>query len=346
MNFCSDNVAPAHPAVMAALARANEIPALMPYGNDEITQRVAQRFNEIFEREVAVFPVATGTGANVLALSCLVPPFGAIYCHELAHIHADECGAPEFFTGGAKLVTLPGKGAKLEAAQLDRVLAEAGAGVVHHVQPAAISLTQASEAGCVYRAGEIGAIAEVARRHKLALHMDGARFANALASLNCKPADITWRAGVDALSFGATKNGALAAEAVVFFDKDKAAQAHFRRKRGGHLFSKLRFLSAQLDGYLHDDLWLKNARHSNAMARKLADGISAIKGVRLIDPVEANEIFVILPKRVIAALKAAGFLFYPWPQPGLADSEEAIRLVTAFNTQAAHVEQFVAVAAA
>src|SRR6185312_1799022 len=248
----------------------------------------------------AVFPVATGTAANALALAALTPPWGAIYCHEAAHIQSDECGAPEFFAAGAKLLPLAGEDAKLMPATVEAALLERG--VVHHVQPSALSISQATEAGTLYRPAEIAALGALARRHGLALHMDGARFANAVAALGCAPADLTWRAGVDALSFGATKNGALAAEAVIFFDPAKAADLAYRRKRAGHLFSKMRFLSAQLDAYLADGLWLRNARHANAMAARLGQGLARLPGARLVHPVEANEVFVELAEASIAAL--------------------------------------------
>jgi threonine aldolase len=346
VNFCSDNTAGVHPQILDAIARVNSIPNVMPYGNDEITKGVGARLNEIFEREVEFFAVATGTAANSLALAALSPPWGAVFCHELAHIQQDECGAPEFFTGGAKLMPLPGADGKLQAAALDGALQGAGAGVVHHVQPAAVSLTQASECGTVYGASEVGAIGEICRKHKVGLHMDGARFANALSGLNVSAADITWRAGVDVLSFGATKNGAMAAEAIVVFDKALAATMAFRRKRAGHLFSKMRFLTAQLDAYLSDDLWLKSAAHSNAMARRLADGLQALKGVRLLYKVQANEIFPVMPLAMKSRLEAAGFSFYEWPTPEARAGEIALRLVTSFSTDPAHVEKFLAVAGA
>ena len=344
MNFCSDNTAGVHPQILDAIARVNSIPNVMPYGNDEITKGVGVRLSEIFEREVEFFAVATGTSANALALAAMSPQWGAVFCHEMAHIQQDECGAPEFFTGGAKLMPLQGRDGKLQADTLDRALQSAGAGVVHHAQPAAVSITQASECGTVYAASEIGAIGEVCRRHKVGLHMDGARFANALVGLNGSPADITWRAGVDVLSFGATKNGALAAEAIVVFDKALAQTLPFRRKRAGHLFSKMRFLTAQLDAYLADDLWLKSAAHSNAMASRLADGLQALKGVRLLYQVQANEIFPVMPVAMKTRLEDAGFSFYEWPTPEAKAGEIALRLVTCFSTDPAHVEKFLAVA--
>ncbi len=336
MNFCSDNVTGISPEIIAALIAANE-GAAMPYGNDGYTKRLQTKFAEIFETEVKVFPVATGSAANAIALSVMTPAYGAIYCHADSHINLDECGAPEFYTGGAKLVSLPGVGGKITAADLDIKLKKAGAGVVHHVQPAAVSLTQATEAGTVYTPDEIRAISEVTRAHNLTLHMDGARFANAIVSLGCTPADITWRAGVDILSFGATKNGAMAAEAVIFFNRNLAETFHFRRKRGGHLFSKMRFLSAQLEAYITDNLWLQNAINANKMAAKLADGLTSIPGVKLLHPVEANEIFAEFPEAVIQGLYANGFQFYRWEGEG----STIVRLVTAFNTREEDVAAFI-----
>src|SRR5579863_6060173 len=339
MDFRSDNVAGASPEIIEALAAASRGP-LSAYGDDEITGRLQGRFAELFEREVTVFPVATGTSANSLALATLVPSYGVIYAHREAHVQVDECGAPEFFTGGAKVAMLDGEHGKIDAATLNAVAAAGGKGVVHHAQPAAVSLTEASEAGTVYRPNEIGAIAEICRRHGLFLHMDGARFGNAVAALNCSPADLTWRSGVDVLSFGATKNGALAAEAVVFFDPAKAGDFAFRRKRGGHLFSKMRFLSAQLEAYLQDDLWLSNARHANRMAARLAEGLRALPGTRLRHPVEANELFVELPDAAIRGLFADGFKFYRWTT----EDSTCIRLVAAFDTESSSVEAFLAAA--
>ena len=338
MNFSSDNVAGIAPEILAALAAANA-GTEQSYGADAVSARVERRLAEIFEHEVAVFPVATGTAANALALATLVPPWGVVYCHEEAHVAVDECGAPEFYTAGARIAGIAAPHGKLGAAHLAALL-PGGQGVVHHMQPAAISLTQASEAGTVYGAHEIAAIAELARRHGLGLHVDGARFANALVHLGCAPADITWRAGVDVLSFGATKNGAAAAEAVIFFDPAKAADFAFRRKRGGHLFSKMRFLSAQLDAYLENDLWLRNARHANAMATRLANGLQQIPGVHLRHPVEANELFVEMPNSLIETLFARGFQFYRWNGP----QGNCVRLVTAFNTAADDVDVFLTTA--
>lgn len=336
MDFRSDNVAGAHPAMIEALTRAND-GTDTSYGGDAITGRVQRRFNEIFETECVVFPVATGTAANALSLSTLVAPWGAVYCHRDAHIEVDEAGAPEFYTSGAKLVLLDGAHAKVTAAVLSQALAQAGFGVEHHVQPQAVSISQASERGAVYRPGEIGALAEIGRAHGMRLHMDGARFGNALVSTTATPAELTWKAGIDVLSFGATKNGALGAEAVIFFDPALAENFQWRRKRAGHLFSKMRFLSAQLDAYLDNELWLLNARHANDAARRLAEGLKALPGVRLVDPVEANEIFVELPEAMIQGLEAAGGRFHRWGPAGT----RLVRLVCSFATSSAEVENFV-----
>ncbi len=340
-NFASDNVTAMAPEILAALAAANE-GAAMPYGQDPLTERLRARFDELFETETTVFPVATGTAANVLGLSLLTPPYGAVYCHRAAHIAVDECGAPEFYTGGAKLVPLEGTDGKLTADALEAAIG--GAGVVHHVQPAAISLTQVTEVGTLYQPDEVAAISEVARRHGLGLHMDGARFANAIAALGCSPAEMTWKAGVEVLAFGATKNGAMAAEAVVIFKPGLAEEFGYRRKRGGHLFSKGRFLSAQLEGYLADDLWLRNAAHGNRLAARLGEGLEALPGVTLHHPVEANMLFLSLPQSVVEGLKAAGFMFYDWSGAATGPGRREIRLVTAFDSKAEDIEAFLATA--
>jgi threonine aldolase len=337
MNFASDNTTGIHPRILAAIAAAAGGRA-MPYGADDITKRVERRFAEVFERDCAVFMVGTGAAANALALSALVPPWGAIYCHPGGHINADECGAPEFYTAGAKLVAIPGTAGKVAAADIDRAYRHSGAGTVHVTQPAAVSLTQLTEAGTIYRPDELGAIGEVCRRHGLAFHIDGARFGNAVAGSGRSPAELTWRAGVDVLSFGATKNGAMAAEAVVFFDPAKAATMGWRRKRAAQLWSKHRFLAAQLDAYLADDLWLDCARHANAMAARLADGLAAIPGAGFRDRVEANEIFVRLPTGVLDGLERDGARFYRWP----GEDAELIRLVAGYDTAPCDVDAFLA----
>ncbi|HTT06851.1 MAG TPA: low specificity L-threonine aldolase [Steroidobacteraceae bacterium] len=336
MDFRSDNTAGFAPEILAALAAANEGPRTS-YGEDEQTRRVQVQLQGLFETELAAFFVATGTAANALGLSLLAPGWGTIFCHADAHIAVDECGAPEFFTGGAKLQTLSGEHGKLDADSLGEQL-PGGIGVVHHTQPAAVSISQASEAGTCYRPEEIAALARVAHRHGLGLHMDGARFANAVAFLGVSPAELTWRCGVDVLSFGASKNGALAAEAILVFEPARAATLGFRRKRAGHLFSKMRVLSAQLEAYLCGDLWLRHARHANAMAQRLAEGLTGLPAVRLCHPVEANEVFAELPERLIQALYAEGFQFYRW----MDERSTTVRLVTAFNTRPQDIEALLA----
>lgn len=350
MNFASDNAAGVAPDILAAIARANEGAALA-YGSDAWTERVEQRFAEIFERQVAVFLVATGTAANALALAHLAPPWGAVICHGEAHIATDECGAPEFFGGGLKLVGLAGPAGKVAPQTLQRALDRGQWGGPHHVSPAVLSLSQSTEAGTIYRPHEIRELAEIAHGHGLAVHVDGARLANALARMNASPAQATWMVGVDALSFGATKGGALAAEAVLFFDPARAARMSERRKRGGHLISKHRFVAAQIEAYLGDGLWLKLAHHANAMADRLASGLAAA-GLAPVWPVEANEVFVALPPQIDARLKAAGAAYYPWTIDALPNgtvlpqSAHLVRLVTSFATTAAEVDRFVAMARA
>jgi threonine aldolase len=348
MNFASDNVMGASAPVLEALVRAND-GAQTAYGEDAVTKRVGQRFCEVFERDVAVFLVPTGTAANALALATVVPPFGLCLCHREAHIMEDECGAPEFYTHGAKLAGLDGDGAKIAARDLEAHLA----GLGRHVKqmPAkAVSISQASECGLVYAPEEIGALSAVCRAHGLKLHMDGARFANALVRLSCTPAEMTWRAGVDLLSFGATKNGCLAAEAIVVFDPALPETLHYRRKRAGHLLSKGRLLAAQLDGYFDGDHWLSNARHANAMAQRLAAGLTALGGLRLAWPCEANEVFAILPRSLDRALREAGAVYHPWSSRSLGEGktvgadEVLVRLVTSFATAEADVKRLLDVA--
>ncbi len=306
MRFLSDNTAPICPEVLEALHDANH-GLVRAYGDDPWTERLSGVLGEFFGRNLKAYPVATGTAANALSLAVLCPPYGAIYAHEEGHIIRDECGAPEHATGGARLVPLHGAHGKLTAAALEAALEESPVSV-HTVQPAAVSMTQATELGTSYRPFEIAAVAAVAHRHGLRVHLDGARFANSLAFLGCHPGEITWRAGVDVLSFGATKNGALAAEAVVFFDPAHAADFELRRKRAGHLLSKSRFVSAQLNAYVESGVWKRNAERANAFAQR----IGRAAGNRLLEPVEANEVFVRLGEDGKAQLRAAGFEFYDW----------------------------------
>jgi threonine aldolase len=341
-NFKSDNVSPVCGAIMQAIHAANSGSA-SAYGADELTEALQAVAGEVFGRPVAIFPVTTGTAANALALSQIAPPYGAVYCHEAAHIVTDECGAPEFFTGGAKMIGLRAPDGKIGPGQVASAIAFAEDMGVHHVKPAALSITQATEWGTVYELGEVAALAALAKRHGLPLHMDGARFANALAHLGCTPAEATWKCGVDVLSLGATKNGALCAEAVVFFDPDRARDFERRRKQAGHLWSKLRFVSAQLLAYFKNGLWLDNARHANAMASALAQGLRGVAGASLLQSVDANEVFVALPEALVAALERQGFGFYRWP---LSETENgvAIRLVTSYATARAQVDEFLAAA--
>jgi threonine aldolase len=311
MDFRSDNVAGAAPEILAALTAANAGTA-SAYGDDDWTRELDAAFSVLFDTECRVFPVATGTAANALALGCLAPGYGAVFAHQDSHILVGECNAPEFFTGGAKFVPLPGAGGKIDLAALEAALGQGWSGVQHHAQPAAVSITQATESGTVYSPDEVAAIAHLCRASGMHLHMDGARFANAVAGMNVSPAALTWKAGVDVLSFGATKNGAFAAEAVVFFKPALAESFLYRRKRGGHLFSKARFLSVQLLAMLQDGLWLRLARQANARAQQLADGFGRIDGLSVAWPVQANEVFAAIPAPVAERLRGRGFRFHPW----------------------------------
>ena len=340
MDFRSDNTAGISPPILAALGAANTGTAAA-YGEDDLSRAIEARIGEVFECDAAVFLMATGTAANAVALAAMTPPWGAVFCHPQAHVNLDECGAPEFYTGGAKLMVLPDREGKIAIADVEAARARLIHGV-HNAQPAAISLSQAAETGRVYVPDELRAFADYAHERGLRLHVDGARFANALVGLGCTPAEASWKAGVDVLCFGASKNGAFAAEAIVCFDPALAETIAFRRKRGGHLFSKMRFLAAQFDAYLADDLWLENARHANAMAARLADGLAAVSGARLAYPREANEVFVELPPAIIAGLEADGAQFYRW---GGAESP-VLRLVCAFDTEPAAVDGFIASAKA
>ena len=306
MRFYSDNTATACPEVLQALHDVNQ-GRVKAYGDDEWTQRLDQELGKYFGTEVRAFAVLTGTAANSLSLATLSPPYGAIYAHEEAHIVNDECGAPEFFTNGARLVIVGGANGKLTAETLGAAI-DARPVSVHSNQPAAVSITQATEVGTAYRPDEVAAITELAHRRNLKVHMDGARFANAVEFLGCAPGDVTWRAGIDVLSFGATKNGALAAEAVVFFNRDAVKDFELRRKRAGHLISKSRYVSAQLLAYIQNDVWRRNATRANTFARK----IGAAAGPALMFPVEANELFLNLGDARKHALRNAGFGFYDW----------------------------------
>ena len=334
-SFASDNIAPVAPEVMAALLRANT-GSVHSYGDDPWTVRLQLLAREVFETELAIYPVATGTAANALALATLTPPFGAVYCHAEAHVNTDECGAPEFYSGGAKLIGLHSPDGKINAAQLAAPVVHAREMGVHHVQPAALSLSQASEWGTVYSRAELTALTSTAHELGLKVHMDGARFANAIAHLGCTPAEGSWRSGIDVLSFGATKNGALAAEAVIFFRPEQAHDFELRRKRAGQLWSKHRYLSAQLVACLENELWLRHARNANALAAQLAAGLRQ-RGLSVLQAVQANEVFAAMPATMITALHAAGFEFYQWPAPP-GQTLPVVRLVTAYDMGATDVE--------
>lgn len=340
MNFASDNTAGVAPDILGALAAAN-LGFAPGYGNDPATRAVERQFSTLFEREVAVFLVPTGTAANALSLAHVTPPWGGVLCHQQSHIMTDECGAPEFFGGGLKLIGLPGDGGKLAPDTVAAAIGHYSGHRPHQVNAATLSLTQATEAGTLYRPAEIAALTGIAGRHGLKVHMDGARFANALARLDASPADITWKAGIDVLSFGATKGGAMAAEAVVFFDPAIADAMHERRKRGGHLFSKHRFLAVQIEAFLRDDYWLRLARHANAMADLLQARLNAA-GVKILWPVEANLVFAVLPRALDAKLKAAGAAYYARRSDALSEGEMLVRLVTSFATAESEIENFAA----
>lgn len=329
MSFHSDNCSGASPAVMAALLRANEGSA-PSYGEDAIMARVRARIRTVFEApEAAVYLVATGTAANALALAISCPPWGAMFAHRTAHVIMDECSAPEFYSHGAKLVPVEGAAGRMTPETLAQALTRITPGDVHSAQPGMLTLTNVTEAGTVYAPSDVAALTAIARDHAMPSHMDGARFANALVAANASPAGMTWRAGIDVLSFGGTKNGCLGVEAVVIFDPAKAWEFELRRKRGGHLFSKHRFLSAQMEAYLESDLWLENARNANGMAALLARGLEG-QGVPMRSPVEAN------------------ILFPLWPAGRDAHPAAALmegRLVTSWNTTPADIAAFLAAVA-
>jgi threonine aldolase len=342
MNFASDNGAGVAPQILDAIAASSRgnAPA---YGADDYTARAEAGLSEVFETRVAAFLVATGTAANALALSALVNPWDAVFCHEEAHVHDDECGAPELFTGGAKLVGIAGEGGKITPEALRETLERFPRGLVKSSQPGALSLSQATEAGTIYAVSEVSELSSIARRNGISVHMDGARFANALVRLEVTPAQMTWRSGIDVLSFGVTKLGALAAEAVVFFDTARAAFFAERRKRAGHLLSKHRFIAAQFDAALVEDCWLKLARHANAMTDRLAQKLMAV-GLAPVWPVEANLVFIALPRALDARLKAAGARYYVRPSESLEiDTDHVlVRLVTSFATHEDEVDRFAA----
>ncbi|WP_291844921.1 beta-eliminating lyase-related protein [Maricaulis sp.] len=314
MNFLSDTTAPAHPALIDAIAAANRDFA-PSYGADPLTAKVEARLKAIFETDLKLVFAVSGTASNSLALSVLCPPHGAILCHDEAHIHRDERGAPEFFTGGGKLIPLKGDHAKIDLDELDRALGEIPEGFVHTSPVRALSLSNLSESGTAYAPGEVAERAGRLKGRPAFVHMDGARFANALVTLGCSPAELTWKAGIDTLCFGATKNGALGAEAVILFPSvmDRFEELQIRQKRAGHMAPKMRFMAAQFDAWLSDDLWLALAGTANARARALANGFASKEGAEVLHPVDGNEIFVRLSEPRAAQLREAGAQFYQWP---------------------------------
>ena len=333
-NFRSDNVAPVCPEILRAIAEANRGPAAA-YGDDDYSRLLNARFSELFETAVTVFPVSTGTAANALSLASCARPYGAIYCHEEAHIHTAEGGATEAFTGGAKLVAMSGRNFRIEPSSLRQALGQAAWGVRNRSQPDAVSITQASEYGTIYPLAEIAEIGAIAHDRNLSLHMDGARFANALARLDCSPADMTWRAGVDILSFGATKNGVMSADAIVVFDQDLVESLSYRLRRAGQTSSKMRFASAQLLAYVEDRLYLRLAAKANAVAARLGAGLAALPDVQLIAPVEANLVFINLPALAINRLAASGLQF-------ARRGQDVIRFVARFDSTEQEADEVIA----
>ena len=313
MNFASDNAGPMHPKVLAAMTAANEGYA-MPYGNDPIMEEVRAAVRTTFEApEAAVYLVATGTAANALALATYTAPWQTVFAHRVSHVEEDECGAPEFFAGGAKLTLIDGDSAKMDPAALRQTILGTGQKDVHSVQRGPVTITQATEVGTVYSLEEIRQITEIAREFGLKTHLDGARFANACATLGCTPAEMTWKAGIDMVSFGGTKNGCAGVEAVIFFDPEKAWEFELRRKRGAHLFSKHRYLSAQMQAYMKDDLWLELGAKANANMARLAKGLASIKGAEIPDAPQANMVFAHLPRAAHKRAMAAGAKYYLFP---------------------------------
>lgn len=336
VQFASDNTSGVAPEILAALNDAATGYAAA-YGDDEWTARLDERFGELFEREVRVFPLISGTAANSLALSVLISSWALVACHEQAHVYVDEAGAPEFLSRGGRLVGLPGAHGKIDLDALRTVLGHGGHGV-HSSPVAALTLTQATEAGTVHTLDEIRERTGLAHEHGAAVHMDGARFANAVAALGCSPADVTWRSGVNVLSFGATKNGAMGAEAVVFFDLDRVGEFERHRKRAGHLLSKMRYASAQLLAYIDDDLWLRLARHANEMGQRLSRGLADLDAIDVLVPTDANEVFATMPTEVIDGLEHAGARFYV----ERIGSTAAVRLVASWSTTDEDVDAFLA----
>jgi len=332
-DFASDNTAGICPPAWNALAEAN-VDTEISYGDDLWTRRVIERVREIFEKDCEVFLIFNGTAANALALAHLCRPYHGVICHERAHSQTDECGAPEFFSGGAKLIPTAGENGKLDLSNVAAALARHPD--VHSSKPHALSLTQATEFGTVYQRGEIETICEFARKHSLLVHMDGARFANAVAALNCTPKSLTWELGVDDLCFGGTKNGTAAGELVIFFNPELAYEFDYRAKQGGQLASKMRFLAAPWTGLLRDEAWIENARHANHCAKLLAKKLTSVLGVEPVFPVEASAVFFRLPESLVTALHCRGWHFYKFIEP------DVHRFMCAWSTTETQIDEFVA----
>jgi threonine aldolase len=330
--FASDNAAPAHPAILDALARVSHDPA-PSYGGDAWTKAAEQRLRDVFETDCSVLLVATGTASCALALAALCPPWGSVLVHRYGHCVEDEAGAPIFFTGGAQLLLLDGAHTKITPEALNQEADRWCPDWVHGPQPFAVSISQATESGACYSVAELQALGQACRARGLKLHMDGARFANAVASTGATPAALTWKAGVDVVSFGATKNGALACEAIVCFDPVAARAMPHLRKRAGHLVSKHRYMAAQMNAYLDGDLWLALARHANAQAKAL-EAVLRGAGATILHPVQANEVFAVLSDAQAERLRAAGIAFYPWT----VDGPGAYRFIASWATQASQID--------
>lgn len=346
MEFASDNTSGAAPQVLAAVAAANAGYA-PSYGTDPAMERVTALVRGIFEApEAAVYLVTTGTVANALSAALLCPPWGAVYCHGEAHVEVDECGAPEFYIGGGKTAPVGGAHGKITTDALRARMALTPQGGVHHIQHGMLTLTNLTEAGTLYRPGEVASLAAIARGEGMKVHMDGARFANALVASGAAPADLTWRAGVDVLSLGGTKNGCLGVEAVVIFDPAKAWEFELRRKRAGHLMSKHRFLSAQMEAYLADDLWRRLATQANRMADRLAQGLAGLSGGSLVHPREGNIVFARFPRALHRRATEAGAHYYLWPfdqsLDGADDQLLSARFVCSWSTTEADVDGLLA----
>jgi len=341
--FASDNCVGAAPEIVEAICAAAAADNT-PYGGDRLTQKAIDRIKEVFECDAEVFFVPTGGAANGLALSVLTPPYGTVFCHEAAHVEMDECAGPEFFTGGAKLTLVRAPDGKVTTETLQAAMDAYRHRPPHGSPPSALSITQLTECGTVYSLGELSSLSQFARQRGLRVHMDGARFANALVATGASPADMTWRSGVDILTLGATKNGCLMAEAIIVFDNSLGEDLAFRRKRAGHLVSKQSFIPAQFLAWLEEDRWLQFAEHANDMAKRLSAGLAEIHGVTISYPTHGNEVFAIMPEAVAQALRTEGFAFYPWVTPGDPADGRMHRLICSYKTEPETIDRFLSAA--